>query len=364
MFPPVFLRKGVLCAASFALLSPVCVFSEDEMTSRILIGASRIDVTTDPAFSAARGRISREDLLEWVRTAAESVVAYYERFPVPLLQIRVAAFNGHRVRGGRTFGDRGGGRIIVKVGVETTAASLRSDWLLTHEMVHLAFPSVAEKHDWIEEGISTYVEPIARVKAGHLDAGQMWAEVVRDIPQGLPAAGDQGLDHTHTWGRTYWGGALFCLLADVEIRRQTQNRKGLEDALRGILNAGGDVRVHWDVERALHTGDEAAGVSVLIPLYKKMKDSAAPVDLEDLWKKLGIAIEGKRVKFDDSAPLAAARKAITASAGTVPASSFRSPASAPASTKFSAVFVGHDAGSMAPHRRYPTAGRRNAPSSK
>src|SRR5260370_28547747 len=37
---------------------------------------------------------------------------------------------------------------------------------------HLAFPSVDEKHHWIEEGIATYVEPIARIPAGHLTAAQ------------------------------------------------------------------------------------------------------------------------------------------------------------------------------------------------
>jgi hypothetical protein len=215
-------------------------------------------------------------------------------------------------------------------------------------MVHLAFPSVDKDHHWIEEGISTYVEPIARVRAGQFDAAEMWAEVVRDIPQGLPGPGDRGLDHTHTWGRTYWGGALFCLLADVDIRRRTHNRKGLDDALRGILIAGGDIRSDWDLKRVLRTGDKAAGVSVLVPLYKKMKDSPSPVDLGALWKELGISLDGKRVLFDDHAPLAAARAAITAP----PAASSRRPA---AMARPVAVFAGHHAGPLPPNRRFPSS---------
>ena len=39
---------------------------------------------------------------------------------------------------------------------------------MTHELVHAAFPDVAEEHHWIEEGIATYVEPIARVQIGDL----------------------------------------------------------------------------------------------------------------------------------------------------------------------------------------------------
>ena len=46
--------------------------------------------------------------------------------------------------------------------------------------------------------------------------------MMRDMPKGLPQAGDQGLDNTATWGRKYWGGAMFCLLADIEIRKATE----------------------------------------------------------------------------------------------------------------------------------------------
>jgi hypothetical protein len=190
-------------------------------------------------------------------------------------------------------------------------AGLQADWMLTHEMVHLAFPSVADEHHWIEEGLATYVEPIARVRAGHLDVHQMWFELLRDLHQGLPEPGDQGLDHTHTWARTYWGGALFCFLADIEIHKQTNNRKGLDDALRGILDAGGDIRHDWKLSDALRTGDQATGVSVLIPLYNKMKDQPYEVDLPAMWKSLGVERAGDTARFVDSAAMAKIRDAIT-----------------------------------------------------
>jgi predicted metalloprotease with PDZ domain len=144
-----------------------------------------------------------------------------------------------------------------------------------------------------------------------MDAAEMWKEVVRDLHQGLPGEGDKGLDNTHTWGRTYWGGALFCLLADVEIHRQTGNRKGLEDALRGILDAGGNITQDWPLEKALDIGDRATGVAVLRPLYDKMKDQPYNVDLPALWAQLGIVQEGEKVRFVNDAPLAKTREAIT-----------------------------------------------------
>ena len=289
----------------FAMFTPTETRGETKFT--IDAALSRIDVSVDATFP----QVSDAELKRWVQNAADAVVAYYGRYSVPHVFVQIRPFDGKGVRGGRTFSMRGG-LIRIAVGNETTEDDLATDWMLTHEMVHLTFPSVPDEHHWIEEGIATYVEPIARIQAGQFNASRMWFELVRDMPKGLPQSGDQGLDHTHTWGRTYWGGALFCLLADVEIRRQTQNKKGLQDALRGILNAGGDMREDWGLEKALDVGDHATGTDVLMKLYERMRNSPMETDLTALWKELGIREENGTVLFQDDAPLAAVRKSITA----------------------------------------------------
>jgi hypothetical protein len=254
---------------------------------------------------------TRADLVTWVRRAGDAVCAYYGKFPVPHLSLDVRVRGSAGVHGGVTYPE-GGGYINISLGADTTVAQLNGDWMLTHEMIHLAFPSVAEKHHWIEEGISVYVEPVARVQAGQLTAERMWHDVIRDMPQGEPGSDDRGLDHTPTWGRTYWGGAMFCLMADVRMRQQTKNQKGLQDALRGILAAGGNITQDWEIERALAVGDRATGTTVLADLYHQMRDQPDPVDLAALWKQLGIqrAPDGS-IQFDSSAPLAEVRAAIT-----------------------------------------------------
>ena len=277
------------------------------MTSTLFVGNSRIDVI----FEAGSTRLSTEEVLRWVQIAADAVRGFYGRFPVAHVSLHIRETHGAGVRGGMTFGAADGGRINIRVGSETSAKQFADDWMLTHEMIHLAFPQMADEHHWIEEGISTYVEPIARIRAGHLTVEQMWGDVMRDMPQGLPEAGDRGLDHTHTWGRTYWGGAMFCLLADVGIRRETKNKKGLEDALRGILEAGGDIHRSWEISEALWAGDRATGTRVLEKLYEEMKDKPAPVDLEALWRDLGVRRNGGEVTFDDAAKDAAIRRGIT-----------------------------------------------------
>ncbi len=256
--------------------------------------------------------ISRDIVVNWINRAAVAVCTYYGRYPVPHVSLNVQVRGSPGVSHGVTYPADNGGRIRISLGPGTTQAQLDDDWMLTHEMIHLAFPYMTENHHWIEEGISVYVEPVARVQAGQLSATQMWHDVARDMPQGEPEAGDQGLDHTRTWGRTYWGGAMFCLLADVRIREQTHNRKGLQDALRGILDAGGNIDEDWPIERALTIGDKATGTTVLMDLYREMGDKPAPVDLAALWQRLGIERKADgSLEFNSRAPLANVRQAIT-----------------------------------------------------
>jgi hypothetical protein len=210
---------------------------------------------------------------------------------------------------GVTYGD-GGARSRITLAQHATLQDLQSDWVMTHELVHYGFPSMEEKHHWIEEGSATYIEPIARAAIGNLPVARVWGDMVRDMPQGLPGVGDAGLDQTHTWGRTYWGGAIYCLLADVGIRQKSRNKKGLVDALRAINRAGGNIESDWSLERALQTGDKATGGKELMTLYGQMATQSMPVDLPALWKQLGVRREAGKVIFDDAAPLAKVRAAI------------------------------------------------------
>src|ERR1700693_2518336 len=229
---------------------------------RMTIGGSVIDVNFAPGVLETPLAIRH-----WIATSACAVTTYYARFPVKHLNLLIVPVEGQRgMLSGRTQG-QGGPSTTVFVGQFATEEDLKGDWVMTHEMVHLAFPSVPREHHWIEEGIATYVEPIARSQVGDLSPETVWRELVDGLPKGLPASGDRGLDNTHTWGRTYWGGALFCLVADVEIHRRTNNRYGLQDALRGIVRAGGNMEHDWPLVRALKVGDDAVGVPVLTELY-------------------------------------------------------------------------------------------------
>ena len=254
--------------------------------------------------------VGEAGLREWIERSGAIVRGYYGDFPVNTVTLQVSTTESDRMGSGRTFG-LPRPLIEVSVGRHITAQALTDDWVLVHEMIHLALPAVADEQNWLAEGIAVYVEGVARVQAGNMSDVALWAEYMQAMPKGLPQANDHGLDRTHTHARTYWGGALYCLMADVGIRERTGARYGFQDALRAIRRSGAGMSAEWPIERILATGDAATGTTVLRDLYNTMKDQPVAPDLDTLWTDLGIHSTDGSVRFDDAARLAAVRRAIT-----------------------------------------------------
>jgi hypothetical protein len=240
--------------------------------------------------------------------------------------------DGGGVNGGRTTNEEGL-MIQMRVGRETTAEALAADWVLVHEMVHLALPEVGQTHNWLAEGLAVYVEGVARAQDGNRAIADVWAEDRNSMPKGLPRAGEGGMDQSPSWGRTYWGGALYCLQADIAIREQTANRVGLQTALRAILKETGGYGFERDIGDVLRIGDAATGTHVMSGLYQQIKATPQTPNLELLWTLLGVPNDPLTQPFDDRAPLAAIRIAITAKPGAAAAPNGPSAPSAPSAPK-------------------------------
>ena len=278
-------------------------------TDRLEVRGSTLCLLSDDV-----GPSRRQLLHTWVERSAHIVADYYGRFPAPLVVLRLPSMEGPGVGGGRTTNDSG---LVIRVSVGRggTSAGLSDDWVLVHEMVHLALPEVGRRHNWLAEGLATYVEGIARAQFGNREIADVWAEYRHSMPMGLPREGEGGMDQTPTWGRTYWGGALYCLQAEVAIREQTGNRLGLQAALRAILEKTGGYGFDRDIDEVLRIGDAATGTRVLEDLYQQIKNTPQAPNLDLLWSRLGVPQDPKTQPFDDHAPLAAIRIAMTAPGG-------------------------------------------------
>lgn len=272
------------------------------------IGGGTISVV----FANGASGLDREKALAWIRSSAKTVSDYFGRFPVSKVSILVVAAPGASVGQATTWG-YDGSTIRVSVGRDMTDTGYARDWKMVHEMTHLALPNLPENQLWALEGSATYAEPIARARLGKLTDAQVWAGMLHGLPNGLPQAGDRGLDRTGTWGRTYWGGALFYLVADVRIRQATGNRKSLRDAFVAINRASHGNEAEWTVSQIVATGDKATGTSVLTVLYAQMAERPFAPDLQRLFADLGVGETDGQIRFDDQAPLASIRQAMTAS---------------------------------------------------
>jgi hypothetical protein len=273
---------------------------------------TRADATIEVATLPGRLALDDAALDRWIDLSARAIDAYYGHFPVKrlLLVITPASFGGDTAEGRTLAG--GGATILLGVSERMTPADTTRDWVLTHEMTHLASPSLPRTQHWLEEGIATYVEPIARAEVGTITAEEVWRGLVDGLPNGEPVEGDRGLDNTHTWGRTYWGGAMFCFVADVEIRKRTQNRASLETALRGVLDGLGSGETRATLDDFLRAGDRAIGVPVLEELHARLGGKAETIDLAKVWSDLGVRDANGKIAYDDAAPSAAIRRAMTA----------------------------------------------------
>src|SRR5262249_25446906 len=135
----------------------------------------------------------------WIGNAAQAVATYFGRFPVAHARILVRPIDGRSGVGpGTTWGNRRGAAGFTRIGVGRLSEQsvLDDDWMMTHELTHMAFPDIegdGREHHWIEEGMATYVEPVARAQAGQMSADTVWLEMARSMWQGLPREGDQGL---------------------------------------------------------------------------------------------------------------------------------------------------------------------------
>ncbi|MDF2697338.1 MAG: hypothetical protein K0S65_5721, partial [Labilithrix sp.] len=78
-----------------------------------------------------------------------------------------------------------------------------------------------------------------------------------------------------------------------------------------ILAEGGNNAHRWPLDDAFAAGDRATGVPVLRELHDAMRSSPHPIHLEEMWRQLGVVRSQRGVRFDDSAPLAGIRRAIT-----------------------------------------------------
>lgn len=221
------------------------------------------------------------------------VARYWAGFPSDRLLVAITPGGRRsdpfgRVRGG------GGATMMLRISRnETPEFFLTRDWVLTHELIHLGAPFAPSRTPWFMEGMATYLEPLVRALGGATTRRAVWAEWLRAMPRGARDINRSGLDGG---GHVYWTGALYFLMAHVELARRG-DPDGLARCFRAMRDILGDAASRATVDQLIAICDRAVGGGVFGDLRARYATPADP-DLTALWRELGVSMSGGDVKFD------------------------------------------------------------------
>jgi hypothetical protein len=261
--------------------------------------------------------------LGFIEQSAARITGLFGRFPVDATVFVVPVTGAGEVVFGRVM-SLAGASVVLLFGAATPASGVRDNWVVVHELFHLASPSFVGEGHWLEEGLATYYEPILRARAGWMTEAELWTHFVRSMPRGLRRSdAAPALEDRDDIDSTYWGGALFAFLADVRTRAATGGARSLDDAMRAVLAREGDATHVARVVDFIRTADEATGAREVSAVYESWAVRGEAADLDALWQRLGIdGVRAARAAADaggpvvtlrDDAPWSALRRAILAS---------------------------------------------------
>lgn len=259
-------------------------------------------------------------LEEWMLGIADSVSSIYGHLPVQSPQVLVVPINrgngpvpwGHVRRGG-------GASVHLFVNQNLDLETFVADWTASHEFSHLFHPYMGHDGRWLAEGIASYYQNISRARVGQLSQLAAWQKLHAGFGRGRKASGKQTLRQANRrlreqggYMRVYWTGAAIAMLADVELREQSQGRVSLDTILAEFAACHLPSEKLWRVEDFLRTLDQIGESNVFISLYRRYADSARFPDLGKAYSLLGLSVDRHgTLRLNRTAPGLTIRTAMT-----------------------------------------------------
>jgi hypothetical protein len=277
---------------------------------RVEAAGTSVHVTLAHGFST----LDLDGVERWLRRALAAHSALFGDFPRAAWSLAVvpappgATGRGSPVVFGTT--SRGGGHHIVAwIPADVPASSLPGEWVLVHELFHLAQPWIQES--WFAEGLATYYGEVLRARRGDLTPVELWAALLDGFRRGASVGGasplgdeEQHMMTRRTFWRVYWGGAAIALLADVRLRQRGSS--SLDAGIRALATQLELTDACSAMAAmAVATGDDAFTVLAAPALASHELPDVAPT-----LSALGVREGPGGLTLDDTAPLAAIRRAI------------------------------------------------------
>lgn len=259
--------------------------------------------------------VSDDVIQRWVQEAVRSAATLYGKFHKPRLHVAVVPV-GNSFRP-VAFGlvRRGGGpSVMLLVHKNAEEGALVRDWTATHEFTHLGLPRMYSEDRWIAEGFATYYQEVLRARSGLITPEQAWGSLARGFERGRYRGTRRPLWEDalgfRSVGRIYWAGTAYMLDADLRLRQQGSS---LDRAIEAFQARWQHTKTAWHGRRVTRGLDMVLGEDVCADLAEEYGGMRRYPDTDSLLERLGVSLgpDGNAV-FNDNAPLAEVRRAITA----------------------------------------------------
>ena len=263
------------------------------------------------------GNASERALLE--RYAEHSLCLMqtaYGRLPMPRLQMLVIPLPGRRraVLFGQVYrGGLGGIQLLVDPG--RPWSEFVKDWIAPHEFTHLMHPYLGDDSRWLSEGLASYQQNIVLAQSGLIPERTAWTKLLqgfdrgrrRDLQATLPQASTE-MHRADAFMPVYWGGAAYWLEAELALADRGNVR--LNELLGRFRDCCLPATEDWDGPRFLAELDRLSGTTVFTDTARPYWHRLGFPELDHTLQRLGIALDGKRLRVDPDPAKAALRQRI------------------------------------------------------
>jgi M61 glycyl aminopeptidase len=274
----------------------------------------------------------RTKMTQWITRASQALLQVYGAAPVPEVEIKIvpintakfpksilSAYAGRGVWGGES--SRGEGNSL-QLGVDPSQplSDFIDDWTAVHELSHLTHPYLGDDGSWLAEGLATYYQNVLRARSGLLTPAQAWERMANGFRENAKDRhGDMTLEEaartmhrTHNFTRVYWAGTAYWLTVDRDLRRASGGQVGIDSALSRFRDCCLPSYREWKPEDFVARLDALSNSDVFTRRYREFSQMRQFPEWEKVYSDLGIALQGERLHFDDTAKDAAIRRIITA----------------------------------------------------
>ena len=301
--------------------SLVAVGSFEESTLRLRGGSVRV------AMLGGIDAANRAKLLRWMEHALAAASSAHGELPLPQAQVvlRPVALRGGRAVG---FGQslRGQGNAVhIQVDPKATLEQLDADWTAVHEFAHWAHPYLGDDGAWLAEGLASYWQNTLRARAGLLTPLAAWQQLDAGFARGRGAANAQlslaqlsaAMHRERAYYAVYWSGAAYWLQLDVDLRKASGGKFGIEEALRRFRACCLLQRRAWTPREFVARLDSLVDSDLFLRRYDEFSARRGFPPLQAIYAQLGLEhVADGPLQLRDDVPDAAVRTAIMRKPGT------------------------------------------------